>query len=119
MAVRSFPGTFAGMMAAFLLWAAHFTAVYSLNGVACARGLDAMRILGFPLVPFAVTGLTLAALAAAAWILMRALLGRGPAAGAREDPRRFIRWFTAGAAGAALVAILWVGLPALQVPACG
>lgn len=119
MAARSFPRIFAGMMGVFLVWAAHFMLVYGMNGLACARGFDAMRVLGFPLVPFTVAAATLLAMLLAVWILMRALLGRGPAPGASEDPRRFIRLFTAGAAGLSVVAMLWVGLPALQVPACG
>ncbi len=119
MRARSFPATVAGMMAAFLIWAAHFFAVYGLNGLACARGLDTLRVFGFPFVPFAVVAATALALLLAGAVLMTALLGRGPAAQVREDPRRFIRWFTAGAAGVALVAILWNGLPALQVPPCG
>jgi len=119
MNARSFPASFAGMMAAFLIWALHFTAVYSLNGLACARGLDAWRVLGFPFVPALVVGATAVALLLTLAVLMTALLGRGPAVRVREDPRRFIRWFTAAAAGAVLVAILWNGLPALQVPPCG
>jgi len=119
MTEHRFPVTFAGMLAPFLIWALHFTAVYGLNGLACARGLDALRVLGFPFVPAMVVGATAVALLLTLGVLMRALLGRGPAAQVREDPRRFVRWFTAAAAGAALVAILWNGLPALQVPACG
>ena len=119
MSARSFPAAFTGMMAAFLIWAAHFAAIYSLNGLACARGYDGPRLLGFPFVPALVVGATAVALLLTLLVLMRALLGRGPAAHTREDPRRFVRWFTAAAAGAALIAILWNGLPALQVPPCG
>ncbi|HYH17157.1 MAG TPA: hypothetical protein VD995_00950 [Azospirillum sp.] len=119
MRTRRFPAAFAGMMAAFLVWAAHFTVVYGVNGLACARGLDRLAVLGFPFVPFAVAAATAVALLLAAGVLVRALLGGGPAPHAQGDARRFLRWFTAAAAGAALIAILWNGLPALQVPACG
>lgn len=115
---HGFPATFAGMMAAFLIWAAHFGVVYGINGLICARKLQDMEILGLPIAVALVLAATVAALLLAAFVLLAALWGGGPAARASEDPRRFIRWFTALAAGAALVAILWNGLPAVQVPAC-
>ncbi len=115
---HSFPVTFVGMMAAFLIWAAHFGAIYGINGLICARKLDAMELFGLPLASALVLAATAAALLLAALVLLAALWGGGPAARASEDPRRFIRWFTAFAAVAALVAILWNGLPAIQVPAC-
>lgn len=119
MSARSFPAAFAGTMAAFLVWAAHFMVVYGVNGLACARGLDRWEVLGFPFVPFAVVAATAVALLLAAAVLVRALLGGGPAPHARDDPRRFLRWFTAAAGASSLLAILWNGLPALQVPSCG
>ncbi|HYG86638.1 MAG TPA: hypothetical protein VD978_10295 [Azospirillum sp.] len=117
--MRSFPATFAGMMAAFLIWAAHFGILYGVNGLACARGLEGVRVLGFPLVPFTVAAATAVALLLTGAVLVRALLGSAPSPDASAAPRRFIRWFTAAAAASALVAILWNGLPALQVPPCG
>jgi len=115
---HSFPATFTGMMSAFLIWAAHFMAIYGINGLICARNLDGMDLLGLPLATALVLGATAAALLLAGAVLLAALWGGGPGARASEDPRRFIRWFTALAAGSALVAILWNGLPAVQVPAC-
>lgn len=116
---HSFPAAFAGMMAAFLIWAAHFLLVYGINGLACARGFDRAELFGFAFVPAAVLGATALALLLTGAVLLLALRGGGPAARAGEDPRRFIRRFTVVAAGSALVAILWNGLPAVQVPACG
>jgi len=115
---HSFPLTFTGMMSAFLIWAAHFGAVYGINGLICARQLDGVDLLGFPLSQTLVIAATVIALLLAGAVLLAALWGGGPAARASEDPRRFIRWFTALAAASALLAILWNGLPALQVPAC-
>ncbi|MBP2295008.1 hypothetical protein [Azospirillum rugosum] len=116
---HGFPATFAGMMSAFLIWVVHFLAIYGINGLVCARGLDALDLFGLPLPVALVLGATAAALLLAGAVLMGALWSGGPAPRASDDPRRFIRWFTATAAVAALVAILWNGLPALQVPACG
>jgi hypothetical protein len=120
MATRSFPATFAAMMAPYLIWGAHFGVVYGINGLACARGLDRISVAGVSIVPVAVTVATLLALGLAALVLVRALLDGGPAAHVGSaDARRFVRWFTAAAAASALIAILWVGLPAFQLPACG
>lgn len=120
MATRSFPTTFTAMMAPFLIWAGHFGLVYAINGIACERGLDAARLLGFPVVPVLVVVATVAALLPTGWILLRCVTGGGPAEHvASLAPREFARWFTAGGAASSLIAILWVGLPALLVPACG
>lgn len=96
---HSVPVTFAGMMAAFLIWAAHFGAIYGINGLICARKLDAMELFGLPLASALVLAVTAAALLLVAFVLLAALWGGRPAAWASEEPRRFIRWFTAFAAG--------------------
>ncbi|MBP2302444.1 hypothetical protein [Azospirillum picis] len=120
MAHRSFAVTFAALMSPFLVWAAHFGLVYGINGIICARHLQDARLLGYPLSPALIGIVTVLALLWVAMLMARALGGHGPADHvAAEDPRRFARWFVAAGAGTALVAILWVALPALMVPACG
>ena len=114
-----FTATLTGMMSAFLIWAAHFAAVYGINGLICARGWDGVALYGHPVAVVLVLGATAVALLLAAAVLAAALWGAAPGRRASEDPRRFIRAFTALAAAGSLVAILWNGLPALQVPACG
>lgn len=120
MATRNFLTTFTAMLAPFLIWAGHFGLVYAINGVACARGLGGAVLLGFPAVPLLVVVATVAALLITGWIMVRCIAGDGPAehVGSR-DPREFARWFTGAGAASSLLAILWVGLPAIQVPACG
>ncbi len=115
----TFTTTFTGMMSAFLIWAVHFAAVYGINGLICARALEGMELYGQPVAMVLVLGATGIALLLAAGVLAAALWGIGPGRRASEDPRRFIRFFTALAAAGALLAILWNGLPALQMPACG
>lgn len=85
------------MAAAFLVWSAHLAVVYGVAALGCARGFSPVWAVG------AATALAAAALAA---LLSRALW-RG-----EDGP-------AAGAAGLALVAVAWGGLPALIVPACG
>ena len=120
MSGRSFPVTFGAMLAPFLIWAGHFGLVYAINGAVCARAPEGAMLLGYPLSVALVAAATVLALAWVAVLLVMALRGSGPAGHvASVDPRRFARWFVVAGAGAALVAILWVGLPALLVPACG
>ncbi|GLR81886.1 hypothetical protein HUE56_27755 (plasmid) [Azospirillum oryzae] len=120
MASRSFPGFFIGMLAPFLIWAAHFGVVYGINGMVCARRAEDAQLLGFPMSVALIGIATLLALGWVAVLLVKAWCGAGPGkhVGA-ADPRRFARWFAIAGSGAALVAILWVGMPALMVPACG
>lgn len=120
MASRSFPATFVGMLAPFLIWAAHFGVVYSINGMVCARKPEEALLFGLPLSMALVGIATLLAIGWVAILLVKALRGAGPAGHVGgADPRRFARWFVAAGSGTALVAILWVGMPALIVPACG
>lgn len=120
MASRSFPATFVGMLAPFLIWAVHFGVVYSINGMVCARRPEGALLFGLPLSMALVGIATLLAMGWVAILLVKALRGAGPAGHVGgADPRRFARWFVVAGSGAALVAILWVGMPALIVPACG
>ena len=103
-----------------LIWAAHFGAVYAVNGVACARGLDRLTVLGFGAVPAIVAVATGLAVLACGAILAAALRGRGP--GIADEPsgpvQAFWRMGTASGAGFAMVAIAWTGLPAALIPPC-
>ena len=120
MSGRSFPVTIAAMMGPFLVWIGHFGVVYAINGAVCARVPEGATLFGYPMSATLVAAATVLAMAWVAVLLVMALRGAGPAGHvASADPRRFARWFVVAGAGAALVAILWVGLPALLVPACG
>ena len=85
-----------------ILWAAHFTILYGVVGLACARGVPAV-------VPWTAAIATLLAVAGAAWLTL---------SGLRRGPHDFLAWLTAAAAASALVAIVWQALPVLLVPWC-
>ena len=121
MAERRFVPKLVFMLGGLIVWAAHFTAVYGLNALACARDFVGWRVLGIGVVPLGVIAATVLALAAAGWILAQALRWRGPWGGeSRGDAsNEFLRYATASLAGLSLIAILWDGLPALIVPPCG
>jgi hypothetical protein len=85
------------MSSGVLVWAAHFTVVYGFTALACARGFGGAA-------PWVVGVATLVAAAAAVLVLLTHL------------SQEFTRWITAALAAAALLAILWEGLPALLLP---
>jgi hypothetical protein len=90
------------MAAGVAIWALHFTALYGITTLACARGMPGV-------VPWAIGGATAVAAALALGVV------------ARSFPRRadFIHWMAATVAALALIAIVWEALPALWLSACG
>jgi hypothetical protein len=97
----SFFATTLGMSAGAIIWAAHFTALYGFTALACARGLDAS-------VPWVIALATAAALAAMAWVVLRALPQRG----------EFTGWMTVAIAGLAVIGVIYETVPLLIVPVC-
>jgi len=82
-----------------VVWALHFTLIYGFTALACARGFGTAA-------PWVVGAATLVAAALAVALVLTNLY------------REFTRWMTAAVAAAALLAILWEGLPAVMVQAC-
>jgi hypothetical protein len=109
------------MTGGLLVWAAQFTLVYVFNSLACARQFAGVQVLGFGIVPFVVSAMTLIALLATAGVFLMALRRRGPAWDSRDDKpvNDFMRYTTMTIAGLSFVAIAWNGIPALLVPPCG
>jgi hypothetical protein len=92
---------FLRMSAGAIVWAAHFAALYGFTALACARG--------FPdAISWVAGAATLAALAAAGYVVARAFPGRAD----------FSEWMTAAIAGVAIVAIVFEGIALAMVPAC-
>jgi hypothetical protein len=120
-AERRFAAKMIFMSAGMLIWAAHFTAVYVFNALACARHFADATVSGFAIVPATVTAATVFALGATGWVLFQALAWRGPVVGeSAEDPTAgFIRYTTIVVALLSVVAIVWNGVPAFIVPPCG
>lgn len=97
----SFARTTLRMFSPVLIWAAHFLAIYSTTGIACARNAH-------DLVPWGVGAASvLAALALLAVVRS-----------ARKD-EPFRSWITTSLAVLTLIAIAWEALPVLIVPLCG
>jgi putative effector of murein hydrolase LrgA (UPF0299 family) len=84
-----------------LVWAVHFTAIYAIASLACARSLGIS-------VPGVIAGVTLLAVALCVFIAARSLRRRA----------EFIEALAAMVAGTALIAIVWEALPVMWLPIC-
>ena len=104
------------MTSGFAFWAAQFTVIYGITGVACARGWYRISFLGVDIVQASIGVATVLALAATAVVFWGALAReRGPRDASSEG---FIETATLWICGLSLVAILYTGVPALILPAC-
>lgn len=118
------PYRLTGIGAPMAVWAVHLVSVYSLQGVACAEGLDRARFAGIELPSWWMLGLTAVALALLAWFARRAWRGWHAArADGLASPRVAARRrFAAGVSGAlcvlAAVAVVFTTLPVLLLPGC-
>ena len=96
-----FTAAVARMSAGIAVWALHFMAIYGVTALACARG--------WPREPaVAVAWVSLAAVAALAWVLLHNWRRRAA----------FEAWFGAATAAFALVGVVWEALAAAVVTAC-
>lgn len=105
------PRRFSWIAAPMVWWALHFVAVYSLQGLVCARGWsEPAGIAG-------IAGLTLAAWAAVAW---SGLHGRRVLAAADDDARgtRFAARLVAWLSVLSAVAIAFTVVPVLLLAPC-
>jgi hypothetical protein len=109
MRARPFTATTLRMFAGVLIWAAHFTAIYSFNGIACARGFAESELLGVGATTWAIGTATAIAIAAILIVLVPA---------ARRARGSFEEWMAAGVAALALVAIVFETIPVFMVPPC-
>ncbi len=112
------------MAAPLALWALHFVAVYSLQGLACARQLWRTPVAGLEATTWALWLLTLLALAAIAVPGARALQAwrraRQAADGrAGSERMRFLWALTALAALLAAIAVVFTAIPIALLPTCG
>ncbi len=109
------------LFGALLIWAAHFMFVYSANAIACARGLQDIRVFGAGLIPLTVAVATLIALAAGCYLLWLASGWLGPLRGEpHDDPASaFLRQVSIALTLLSMIAITLTALPAFVVVSCG
>jgi hypothetical protein len=113
-----------------LLWGIYFGLVYTVNGIACAKGIGRSLVGGMPLVnvilldPTAVTLVLLAGLALLAWVRFRPVRDAGghlhsddPALSAQAR-RRFVALAGLLQALLAIVATIYIGMQVFLTPNC-
>jgi hypothetical protein len=89
------------MSSGVMVWALHFTAIYGITGLACARGWPSLVL------PSIAVATAVAALASVS-IIAAGLRRRG----------EFEYWMSASIAALALVGIVWEAIPVFLVPIC-
>lgn len=107
------------VLGGLLIWAAYFGFVYVFNALACARSFHRLHLLGFSVVPLTI--LSGAAIAATGVLVLMFIALRGPdhVEDTRDSSADFLRHLAVGVALLSLLAIGWIGLPAIIVPPCG
>ena len=125
------PWRLTGMAAPLAVWAAHFLAVYIMQGLACGEGWERERFAGAEMVTWWLLLATLLAFIAITWMGVRALRARRHAAfevraaGDAERPlasvarrRRFTATLTALVALVSFIAVAYTTIPVLLLPPC-
>lgn len=125
------PWRLTGMATPLAVWAAHFLAVYIMQGLACGEGWQRHRVAGFEMVTWWLLLATAVAFALIAWMGAWALRCRRLAAfevraagdadhavalAARR--RRFMAVLTALVSLVAFIAVAYTTLPVLLLPPC-
>lgn len=90
------------MSTGVMVWALHFTAIYGITGLACARGWHSLVL------PSIAVATAIAAIASVS-IIAAGLRRRG----------EFEYWMSASIAAFGLVGIVWEAVPVFLLPVCG
>ncbi len=114
------------MIAAPLVWAAHFLIIYVFQAVMCHFRLAGATLFGLDLVRLGIALVTVAALGLIGWVLLTAWeRWRSIPASESSDPghaeetrSRFLAFATWSLAALSLVTVVWQTLPALLLPVC-
>lgn len=116
--------TLTRMSVPYALWALHFLALYSLQGLACAQQLWRNRVGGLELMTWVLWGLTAAVLAAIAvealrsWRIRRALRASGETGRADHDRRYFMVMLGLLGAAIAALGVLFTASPLAMLQTC-
>ena len=117
------PHRLTGIAAPWTVWALHFVAVYSLQGVTCAEDVLRREMAGAETASWILLGLGVIALAATAWLGLRAWRAWRsarrdvqPAVAVRRQ--RFSSAVVMLSALLASVAIVFTTIPVLMLPPC-
>lgn len=101
---------------ALVLWALHFSLIYMVTAVACARGLSTHRLAGLPTLPLLIMGASALALLAMLLVALRAW-GEWKAS-PRPGAHRFLSLFALSTTPIAALGVVWATIPVLLVEPC-
>ena len=104
------------MLAGLIACGAHFTLMYAMTTLACLRPHAIEPAFNIPLASVAITVLVLAGLGA--YLAGRVRVSALDLRQRDSESGRFQNFVTVALAGLAIVAILWVTLPALMITDC-
>ncbi|WP_157745174.1 hypothetical protein [Luteimonas chenhongjianii] len=116
--------TLTRMCAPYALWALHFLAIYSLQGLACARQLGRERVAGLEIMTWTMWGLTAVILAAIAWQawragqIRRALLASDDAGRADHARRLFMVVLCLLGAAISALGVVFTASPLAMLQTC-
>ena len=116
------PWTLTLVATPMVVWALHLVVVYSLEGLACARGWPLARIAGMSQFNWLLVVVTVPALAAVAWLMSRGWRDAREPDGSRGTPaarrQRLLAWVAMALAVVSAVAIIFATLPVFMLPPC-
>lgn len=107
-----------------VVWALHFVVIYSLQGLACARGLWRMPVAGLEAMTWALWAVTVAAwlaialLTVGAWQVWRRRAVADASGRAVDDRREFLAVLGLLVASIAAVGVLFTVVPVALLPTC-
>ena len=116
--------TLTRMSAPFALWALHFVALYSLQGLACAQQLWRTPVGGLETMTWVLWALTALVLAAIAWEAMRVwrirqrLLASDDTGRADHSRRRFMTVLSLLGAAISALGVAFTAAPLALLPTC-
>ena len=125
------PWRLTGMATPLAIWAAHFLAVYIMQGLACGEGWQRERVAGLEMVSWWLLLATLVAFVLIAWMgawalrcrrlaafEVRAAADADHSAALAARRRRFMAALTALVSLVAFIAVAYTTVPVLLLPPC-
>lgn len=116
------PYTLTLIASPMVVWALHLVVVYSLEGLACARGWQLARVAGMSQFNWLLVLVSIPALGLVAWLMLRGWRDARdpPTEGVSGSARRqrLLAWVTMALAAVAAVAIIFATLPVFMLPPC-
>lgn len=106
-------------IAGFIIWASAFAALYGMQGLGCALGLQRVVLLGSNLLTILLVLLWIGHLALTGVLLWFCIVRWRPRRAARNEVTTFLAVVTCLTTASAVAATFYIGVPVLLLPPCG